>query len=207
MPLRGASGSSVHLAGMHLGTLLHVPLLHTWVGIVVMRAEMVVTMMNIGMLSQVLLLQTLGWSHWSYWSVSVSHILFHFSVHHSPSTLSAWAGKMVPFQNNIKVLILLKLVLKEKKMMHFCSMVAKSWQCKSDNNKSIGQRLAKILVYCEKPWWTRIGLQQLAKLSHRGLVGGRLELGEALYVDRLVVPCQGQTVSLPSFFIIIKRLW
>ena len=64
MPLRGASGSSVHLAGMHLGTLLHVPLLHTWVGIVVMRVEvvrsMVVTMMNIGMLSQVLLLQTHG---------------------------------------------------------------------------------------------------------------------------------------------------
>ena len=55
MPFRGASGSSVHLAGMHLGTLLHVPLLHTWVGIVVMRVEvvrsMVVTMMNIGMLS------------------------------------------------------------------------------------------------------------------------------------------------------------
>ena len=65
MPLRGASGNSVHLAGMHLGTLLHVPLLHTWVGMVVMRVEvvvmsMVVTMMNIGMLSQVLLLQTLG---------------------------------------------------------------------------------------------------------------------------------------------------
>ena len=65
MPFRGASGSSVHLAGMHLGTLLHVPLLHTWVGIVVMRVEvvvmsMVVTMMNIGMLSQVLLLQTHG---------------------------------------------------------------------------------------------------------------------------------------------------
>ena len=64
MPLRGASGNSVHLAGMHLGTLLHVPLLHTWVGIVVMRVEvvrsMVVTMMNIGMLSQVLLLQTHG---------------------------------------------------------------------------------------------------------------------------------------------------
>ena len=49
MPLRGASGSSVHLAGMHLGTLLHVPLLHTWVGMVVMRVmSMVVTMMNIG---------------------------------------------------------------------------------------------------------------------------------------------------------------
>ena len=65
MPLRGASGNSVHLAGMHLGTLLHVPLLHTWVGMVVMRVEvvvmsMVVTMMNIGMLSQVLLLQTHG---------------------------------------------------------------------------------------------------------------------------------------------------
>ena len=65
MPLRGASGNSVHLAGMHLGTLLHVPLLHTWVGMVVMRVKvvvmsMVVTMMNIGMLSQVLLLQTLG---------------------------------------------------------------------------------------------------------------------------------------------------
>ena len=65
MPFRGASGSSVHLAGMHLGTLLHVPLLHTWVGMVVMRVEvvvmsMVVTMMNIGMLSQVLLLQTHG---------------------------------------------------------------------------------------------------------------------------------------------------
>ena len=58
MPLRGASGSSVHLAGMHLGTLLHVPLLHTWVGMRLM--SMVVTMMNIGMLSQVLLLQTLG---------------------------------------------------------------------------------------------------------------------------------------------------
>ena len=63
MPLRGASGNSVHLAGMHLGTLLHVPLLHTWVGmrvmrVVVMRVE--VTMMNIGMLSQVLLLQTFG---------------------------------------------------------------------------------------------------------------------------------------------------
>ena len=68
MPLRGASGSSVHLAGMHLGTLLHVPLLHTWVGIVVRRVmrvvavvmSMVVTMMNSGMLSQVLLLQTHG---------------------------------------------------------------------------------------------------------------------------------------------------
>ena len=95
----------------------------------------------------------------------------------------------MPFQNNIKVLILSKLVLKEKKMMHFCSMVAKSWECKSDNNKSIGQRLAKILVYCEKPWITSIGLKQLAKVSHRGLVGGRLELREALYVDRLVVPC------------------
>ena len=41
MPLRGASGSSVHLAGMHLGTLLHVPLLHTWVGMRVMRVEVV----------------------------------------------------------------------------------------------------------------------------------------------------------------------
>ena len=60
MPFRGASGSSVHLAGMHLGTLLHVPLLHTWVGMVVVRVMRVVTMMNIGMLSQVLLLQTHG---------------------------------------------------------------------------------------------------------------------------------------------------
>ena len=60
MPLRGASGNSVHLAGMHLGTLLHVPLLHTWVGMVVVRVMRVVTMMNIGMLSQVLLLQTHG---------------------------------------------------------------------------------------------------------------------------------------------------
>ena len=32
MPLRGASGSSVHFAGMHFGTLLHVPLLQTWFG-------------------------------------------------------------------------------------------------------------------------------------------------------------------------------
>ena len=32
MPLRGASGSSVHFAGMHFGTLLHVPLLQTWLG-------------------------------------------------------------------------------------------------------------------------------------------------------------------------------
>ena len=60
MPLRGASGSSVHLAGMHLGTLLHVPLLHTWVGMLVVRVMRVVTKMSIGMLSQVLLLQTLG---------------------------------------------------------------------------------------------------------------------------------------------------
>ena len=69
MPLRGASGSSVHLAGMHLGTLLHVPLLHTWVGMLVVRVmrvvvvrvmSMVVTKISIGMLSQVLLLQTLG---------------------------------------------------------------------------------------------------------------------------------------------------
>ena len=112
----------------------------------------------------------------------------------------------MPFQNNIKVLILLKLVLEEKKMMHFCSMVAKSWECKSDNNKSIGKRLAKILVYCEKRWRTSKGLKQLVKVSHRGLVGGRLELGETLHVDRLVVPCQGETVSLPSVFIIIKRL-
>ena len=84
--------------------------------------------------------------------------------------------------------------------MHFCSMVAKSWQCKSDNNKSIGQRLVKILVYCENPWRTSIGLKHLLKVSHRGLVGGRLELGQTLYVDRLVVPCQGETFSLPSFF-------
>ena len=42
--------------------------------------------------------------------------------------------------------------------------------------------------------------KELVKVSHRGLVGGRLELGETLYVDRLVVPCQGETVSLPSFF-------
>ena len=84
--------------------------------------------------------------------------------------------------------------------MHFCSMVAKSWQCKSDNNKSIGERLAKILVYCEKRWRTSKGLNELVKVSHRGLVGGRLELGEALYMDRLVVPCQGETVSLSSFF-------
>ena len=66
MPLRGASGSSVHLAGMHLGTLLHVPLLHTWVGMRVMRVEvvvmsMVVTMMNIGMLSQVLPVVANSW--------------------------------------------------------------------------------------------------------------------------------------------------
>ena len=79
-------------------------------------------------------------------------------------------------------------------------MVAKSWECKSDNNKSIGQRLAKILVYCEKLWRTSIGLKELVKVSHRGLVGGWLELGETLYMDRLVVPCQGETVSLSSFF-------
>ena len=85
-------------------------------------------------------------------------------------------------------------------------MVAKSWQCKSDNNKSIGQRLAKILVYCENPWRTSRGLMQLVRVSHRGLVGGRLELGETLHVDRLVVPCQGETVSQTSFFVIIKRL-
>ena len=55
MPLRGASGSSVHLAGMHLGTLLHVPLLHTWVGMRVVRVMRVVTKMSFGMLFQVLL--------------------------------------------------------------------------------------------------------------------------------------------------------
>ena len=88
--------------------------------------------------------------------------------------------------------------------MHFCSMVAKSWECKSDNNKSIGQRLAKILVYCEKPWRTSIGLKQLVKVSHRGLVGGRLELGEALYVDRLVVPCTVKQSACPHFLSLSK---
>ena len=89
-------------------------------------------------------------------------------------------------------------------MMHFCSMVAKSWECKSDNNKSIGQRLAKILVCCEKPWRTSIGLKQLVKVSHRGLVGGRLELGEALYVDRLVVPCTVKQSACPHFLSLSK---
>ena len=88
--------------------------------------------------------------------------------------------------------------------MHFCSLVAKSWECKSDNNKSIGQRLAKILVYCEKPWRTSIGLKQLVKVSHRGLVGGRLELGEALYVDRLVVPCTVKQSACPHFLSLSK---
>ena len=88
--------------------------------------------------------------------------------------------------------------------MHFCSLVAKSWECKSDNNKSIGQRLAKILVYCEKPWRTSIGLKQLVKVSHRGLVGGRLELREALYVDRLVVPCTVKQSACPHFLSLSK---